>query len=146
MLITNLDTNIDYKKCQNEQQFKKMFLSNLKDKDKYYLFCIETEETVQGFPDVLCIDKKTHKVWFEEFKYTKTGKIKFQSTQPAFYRKYSDLSIHIIAYNSLTNTVHCIFINELFDKDSLYFMNEKAEVDLLRVEKELKDESPNYKS
>ena len=38
-------------------------------------FCIETEETVKGFPDVMFIDNDTKKTWFAEFKFTKTGKI-----------------------------------------------------------------------
>ena len=127
-------TLTDFSKCKDEQQFKMKFLKHAKNKNDFYTFCIETEETVKGFPDVLCIKKDTEKVSFEEFKFTKTGKIKFQPSQPAFYRKYITLPISIIAYNAKTNKVHWFQTFELFDKESPYYMNEKAEVDLCQAE------------
>lgn len=127
-------TLTDFSKCKDEQQFKMKFLKHAKNSGDFYTFCIETEETVKGFPDVLCIKKDTDKVSFEEFKYTKTGKIKFQPSQPAFYRKYITLPISIIAYNAKTNKVHWFQTFELFDKESPYYMNEKAEVDLCQAE------------
>lgn len=130
-----LKTDVDYSKCKNEQEFKMLFIKSAKNQKDFYTFCIETEETVKGFPDVLCIHKETGVASFEEFKYTKTGKIKFQPTQPAFYKKYNDLPIVIVAYNAKTAKVHWIGIRELFDKSSPYYMNEKAEVDLCRAEK-----------
>ena len=125
-----LPNTADYSKCKNEQEFKMLFLKSAKNRNDFYTFCIETEETVKGFPDVLCIQKETDKVSFEEFKYTKTGKIKFQPTQTAFYKKYFTLPIIIVAYNAKTDKVHTFMTNELFDKNSPYYMNEKAEVDL----------------
>ena len=98
------------------------------------MFCIETEETVKGFPDVLCIHKETDLASFEEFKYTKTGKIKFQPTQPAFYKKYSTLPIIVVAYNAKTDKVHFFKTHELFDKESPYYMNVNSEVDLNKAE------------
>ena len=124
----------NYSKCKNEQEFKMKFLKNAKNKQDFYCFCIETEETVKGFPDVLCVEKNTDKASFEEFKYTKTGKIKFQPTQPSFYKRYSTLPICVVAYNAKSDKVHWIMTHELFDKESPYYMNEKEEVDLCKVE------------
>lgn len=129
-----LKDNISYLKCKNEQEFKMMFLKKARNKQDFYSFCIETEETVKGFPDVLCLEKSTDKASFEEFKYTKTGKIKFQPTQPAFYKKYSTLAIGIVAYNAKSNKVHFFMTRELFNKESPYYMDEKAEVDLNKAE------------
>lgn len=130
-----LKTDVDYSKCKNEQEFKMLFLKNIANKDDFQYFCIETEETVKGFPDVLGIHKGTNLAQFAEFKYTKTGKIKFQPTQPAFYKKYTNLVINVIAYNAKTAKVHWFLTDELFMKASLYYMNEKAEVDLCKAEK-----------
>ena len=124
----------NYSKCKNEQEFKMKFLKNAKNKQDFYCFCIETEETVKGFPDVLCVEKVTDKATFEEFKYTKTGKIKFQPTQPSFYKRYSTLPICVVAYNAKSDKVHCFMTHELFDKESPYCMNEKSEVDLCKAE------------
>lgn len=124
----------NYSKCKNEQEFKMKFLKNAKNKQDFYCFCIETEETVKGFPDVLCVEKNTDKASFEEFKYTKTGKIKFQPTQPSFYKRYSTLPICIVAYNVKSDKVHCFMTHELFNKESPYYMNEKSEVDLCKAE------------
>lgn len=129
-----LESKVNYSKCKNEQEFKMLFLKSAPNKNQFYTFCIETEETVKGFPDVLCIEKTTDKVSFEEFKYTKTGKIKFQPTQPAFYKKYFTLPIIVVAYNVKTDKVHTFMTNKLFDKNSPYYMNEKAEVDLCKAE------------
>lgn len=136
-----LQNTADYSKCKNEQEFKMLFLKHIPNKEAFNHFCIETEETVKGFPDVLCIDKVTKQVYFLEFKFTKSGKIKFQPTQPAFYKKYKDLDIMVIAYNAKTDKVHSFMTNELFMKESPYCMNEKAEVDLNIAEVE--DESFN---
>lgn len=129
-----LESKVNYSKCKNEQEFKMLFLKSATNKNQFYTFCIETEETVKGFPDVLCIEKTTDKVSFEEFKYTKTGKIKFQPTQPAFYKKYFTLPVIVIAYNAKTDKVHTFMTNKLFDKNSPYYMNEKVEVDLCKAE------------
>ena len=130
-----LPNTADFTKCKNEQEFKMLFIKSAPNKKDFHMFCIETEETVKGFPDVLCIHKETDLASFEEFKYTKTGKIKFQPTQPSFYKKYYHLPIKVIAYNAKTLTVHYIMKEDLFRESGAYKMNEKAEVDLCRAEK-----------
>ena len=75
----------DYINCRNEQQFKMKWLRLNKDPNVTH-FCIETGETVKGFPDVMFVGNNTKKVHFDELKYTNTGKIKFQRSQHAFYK------------------------------------------------------------
>lgn len=119
----------DFSVCKNEQQFKMMFIKEVLSKSYDVVFPIETEETVAGFPDVMAI--KDEKVTLFEFKYTKTNKIKFQPTQPAFYRKYKGkLNIIIIAYSLKKNAVDTIPSDFLFTEGNPYKMNEKAEVTL----------------
>ena len=128
-----LQNTADFTKCKNEQQFKMKWLK-INELSHFTKFCIETEETVKGFPDVMFIDNDTKQTWFAEFKFTKNGKIKFQPTQPSFYKKYYHLPIKVIAYNAKTDKVHTFMTNELFMKASPYYMNERAEVDLNKAE------------
>ncbi len=122
-----------YSKCQNEQQFKMAWLKQQEGRG-YTRFCIETEETVKGFPDVLEINKFKSTCSFYEFKYTKTGKIKFQPTQPAFYKAHPELRIQVVAYNAKTGMVHEFDVGCLFNKTCEYALNDKAEVDLTKAE------------
>lgn len=128
-----LSVRLDYTKCKNEQQFKMLYIKEWNKGESTY-FCIETEETIKGFPDVLSINKKTQTAFFQEFKYTQNGKIKFQPTQPSFYKAHADLNIAVVAYNWLTDKVHIFSVKELFKNGSPYQMNDKAEVDLRRAE------------
>lgn len=130
-----METNIDFSDCKNEQQFKMKYIKNILRPQFEKVFCIETEETVKGFPDVMCLAGKEDSIphaFFYEFKYSNAqGKIKFQPTQPAFYRaNNSIMHIHIIAYNKKTNEVAEFTVGCLFNEDSPYNMNEKAEVQL----------------
>lgn len=122
----------DFSDCKNEQQFKMKYIKTMFKPFYDRVFCIETEETVKGFPDVMCLSGT--KAYFFEFKYSNAqGKIKFQPTQPAFYRlnnKY--MHIWIVAYNKKTNTVvqfpaGCMSCNK---EGAQYYINEKAEVQL----------------
>ena len=122
-----------FAKCTDEQSFKMKYLKET-ESNKSSTFCIETEETVKGFPDVLRVDNTDKTTTLIEFKFTKTGKIKFQPTQPAFYKKYYHLPVKIVAYNAKTHCIHQFMKEHLFWKDSSYEMNEKAEVDLCTAE------------
>lgn len=124
-----------YKDCKNEQQFKMSIIKDYLKEIFDCVFCIETEETVQGFTDVMCLYKNLNgstSALFYEFKYSnKNGKIKFQPTQPAFYKKYNDvMQIIVVAYDQRTKTVVKFSSSCLFDTKSPYYMNEKAEVQL----------------
>lgn len=129
------ESGFAYKDCKNEQQFKMSCIKDYFKKVYDCVFCIETEETIQGFPDVMCLYKNLNvgtSVLFYEFKYSnKSGKIKFQPTQPAFYKKYNDImQIVIVAYDQRTKKAVKFPSSCLFDKESPYYMNEKAEVQL----------------
>lgn len=123
---------IDYSDCKNEQQFKMKYIKNELKRMYRHVFCIETEETIAGFPDVLVLDY-LGKATFFEFKYSSSGgKIKFQPTQPAFYRKHPDLDIYVVAYNKKTSSVVTFSSQTLSTKqnEGTFYMNEKAEVQL----------------
>lgn len=127
--------------CKNEQQFKMAYIKGRLRKPSnkaQSIFCIETEETVQGFPDVMEVISAGvgNHAYFYEFKFSdKTGKIKFQPTQPAFYRNNSNLNVTVIAFNQKTGTVHKFSTSELFEPRGRYALNIKAEVNLCRAEK-----------
>ena len=130
-----------YLTCKDEQDFKKLYcVTELK--KKYHLtvqkiFCIETEETVAGFPDVmeLLIDS-TIRAHFYEFKFSdRRGNIKFQPTQPAFYKMNPEMEICVVAYNCVSKRVHLFRTNEILDKESPYYTT-NARINLCAVEKE----------
>lgn len=74
----------DYKDCSSEQEFKMEWIRHHR-KEYARVWCIETEETAGGFPDVLCI-KKDGRAELYEFKKAKAGDaIEFEPTQPAFF-------------------------------------------------------------
>lgn len=123
-----------YADCQSEQAFKNKYL-RLNTSPYFEAFCLETEETVRGFPDVLVIRKEDRTCTMMEFKFTKTGKIKFQPTQPSFYRSHKYMDIMVVAYNAKTRVLHQFGTDALFSDGSIYRMNEKAEVDLGKAEK-----------
>ena len=120
----------NYNKCKNEQDFKMTWFKKFK---KYYadMFCIETEETVGGFPDVMALgyNQQAH---FFEFKFTKTGKIKFQPTQPAFYKAHNTMDINVIALWVKDDKAvpYQFSVKELFVKGSPFELNERGEVNL----------------
>lgn len=135
-MITN---TFDYSACNNEQKFKMLYIKNvLKKTDYIYVYPIETEETIRGFPDVMCLKEKQGYMLadFYEFKISdKSGKIKFQPTQPAFYKSSADLKVNVVALNKRSGKVHNFKVADLFDSNSVYKMNEKAEVNLNKGER-----------
>ena len=131
-----------YLTCKEEQDFKKLYIvSELRKKYEntvQKIFCIETEETVAGFPDVmeLLIDS-TIRAHFYEFKFSdKRGNIKFQPTQPAFYKSNEDLKVQIVAYNRKSQRVHVFSASEILDKSSPYHTTNRR-INLCNVEKEV---------
>ena len=85
------------KQYKNEADFKKDFVDALR-KEGYTVFCVETEETEPGFPDVMAIhDGMTS---FFEMKITdKKGIFKMQKTQPVFYKRYPNLDITVVVHD-----------------------------------------------
>lgn len=142
------DVNDTYAGCENEQQFKKLYCvteikqtytRNVNVKQK--IFCIETEETVAGFPDVMELVTisagSCTQAFFYEFKISDwSGSIKFQPTQPAFYKHNSELPIKVVAYNRFSKRVHVFRANDIFNKESPYYTT-NARINLNGVEREV---------
>jgi len=134
----------DFVKCKDEQAFKRLYCNlRLEQKEavtvKQKLICIETEETVAGFPDVMELTtfcgKTTAK--FYEFKISDSyGNIKFQPTQPAFYKNNYELDITVFAYNKKSQRVHVFSASEIFDKASPYYTTNRR-INLTVAEKEI---------
>jgi hypothetical protein len=143
-LISNVSDT--YTGCENEQQFKKLYcVTELKKQRRsgQKIFNIETEETVAGFPDVMELwtanlqAGSCTQAFFYEFKISDlSGSIKFQPTQPAFYKHNSELPIKVVAYNRFSKRVHVFSTNEIFDKNSPYYTT-NGRVGLTGAEKEL---------
>ena len=118
----------DFADCHTEQPFKMKYI-NLRMKKmrtNSKIFCIETEETCAGFPDVIELQTisagSCTQIFFYEFKCSDhNGNIKFQATQPAFYKANKELGIKVIAYNQYSRRVHLFSTNEMFNKDSPYY-------------------------
>lgn len=119
------------KNIKNEKEFKRSILTSLKNTKNFLaLFEIETEETVLGFPDVLAITRENRAVLYE-FKYSnKQGIIKFQPTQPAFYKAHKELDIEIIALDVRFNNYHIIQASELFTEKGMYKISDNGKVKL----------------
>lgn len=140
-LISNVSE--DYAHCKNEQEFKKLYVTKelYKRNSGQKIFCIETEETVAGFPDVMELVTisagSCTQAFFYEFKISDlSGSIKFQPTQPAFYKHNSELPIKVVAYNRFSKRVHVFSTNEISNKDSPYYTT-NGRVGLTGVEKEI---------
>ena len=132
-----------YEECKTEQAFKYEWIKRHKG-DYLKLFCIETEETVKGFPDVLGIretdvmDKELNVVakvqtpCFMEFKLAKRGRIKFQPTQPAFYKAHKELDILVISLAEYYGKYYIVDfpVSALFEKNGTFELNGMNEVDL----------------
>lgn len=138
----------DFVTCDNEQQFKKLYcVSRLKRSTpalpEQKIFCIETEETVAGFPDVMELETSRFNgclvttARFYEFKISdKNGNIKFQPTQPSFYKQNDELDIKVVAYNRSSRRVHLFNAREIFDRMSPY-NSTNGRINLTEVERSI---------
>lgn len=88
---------------------------------QYTRFEIENEEKEPGMPDVLSISsERDHFAYFTEFKISNDkGVIKFQKTQPLFYRRHSGLPIEILAWDVPRSRVVLITPEEVVAAKSL---------------------------
>lgn len=122
---------LNKKNLKNEKEFKRYMIEVLKGTKSFLgIFEIETEETVLGFPDVLAITNENKAVLYE-FKYSnKQGVIKFQPTQPAFYKENNKLDIEILAFDVRFNNYHIIQACELFTEKSRYKISDNGKVKL----------------
>lgn len=83
---------------KNEADFKRDFMEELR-KAGGTSFCIESEETEPGFPDVLEI-KGGKAVLYEMKLANKKGIFKMQKTQPRFYKTYPNLKIYVVIWDN----------------------------------------------
>lgn len=82
---------------------------------------IENEEKAPGMPDVLSISNK-HPAYLTEFKISDDkGVIKFQKTQPLFYKRHKNLSIGILAWDRQHKRVVYIEPSEVLAVKGLNF-------------------------
>ena len=92
------------KQFKTEAAFKSWFVDVLRG-DGGTPFCIETEETEPGFPDVLEI-KGGKAVLYEMKLANKKGIFKMQKTQPLFYKKHQNLQIYVVVWdNAMSNYI-----------------------------------------
>ena len=122
---------LNNKNLKNEKEFKRYMIEIMKGTKSFLgIFEIETEETVLGFPDVLAITSENRAVLYE-FKYSnKQGVIKFQPTQPAFYKAHKELDIEIIALDVRFNNYPIIQAYELFTEKGRYKISDNGKVKL----------------
>ena len=115
--------------CKTEQEFKMWYIASILRAQYEEVFCIETEETVRGFPDVMCI-KKDGRVVFFEFKYTDAKKIEFKPSQSAFYKAHPKLNIWVIAYKAKTDEIIEFPVWDMSTRegDKRYYMDSKNRV------------------
>ena len=83
---------------KNEAEFKKDFVELLRTAGGTP-FCIESEETEPGFPDVLEI-RKTEAILYEMKITDRHGIFKMQKTQPRFYKTYPNLRIYVVIWDN----------------------------------------------
>ena len=108
-----------------EREFENVCIEEMAtaNKNKAY-YPIETEETQDGFPDAIEVDKNLSKCGFLEFKVSdERGKIKFRKSQPIFYKKNYFLNIDIVAFDSRDGSVHRFPVSSLFDTKDKHFLN-----------------------
>jgi hypothetical protein len=136
-----------YKNCKNEQQFKMLFIRNELQRKDNAVFCIETEETVLGFPDVMLVRQEVYHdmkrditlpgnfTEFYEFKISDAyGNIKFKPTQPSFYKRHDKLNVQVVALNRKSGKVHIFSTGDLAMQKSKYFLNAHNSVSLDKAE------------
>ena len=94
---------------KNEAEFKKAFLAKMRQKHKNITFFeIENEEKSPGMPDIIATSYEAPSVW-TEIKYAgKDGKIKFQPSQPLWYKQNKTLRIQIVVWDSRRG--QCIYL------------------------------------
>jgi hypothetical protein len=87
-----------------ENVFKRDWIHRNTESGKGRYFCIETEETVGGFPDVLAVFSSGNTSFlqlcaFFEFKVSDaSGMVRFRRSQLAFMKRNSDLAISTVAW------------------------------------------------
>lgn len=105
-MLQNTRYNVSKKKFAYEEELKRWFRDYaIELKLVKYMFFIETEETVRGFPDAICVDFD-NTIIFVEFKFSsKYRDIVFRNDQVVFWSKHKDVPYFIVYYDSSSQTV-----------------------------------------
>jgi hypothetical protein len=83
-----------------ESRFKKDLIKYWESiNDGWHYFCVESPDTMRGFPDVLAISDRGRYQLYELKVSDNKGFIKFERTQPLFYKKHGGLHALVVAWN-----------------------------------------------
>jgi hypothetical protein len=102
-----------------ESRFKADYIKHRGERDGgWRYFRIETEETENGFPDVLALHRQGYILL--EFKVSDPkGVVSFRRSQLAFYRRNPDLAIGICAWHVPSGRSLCIGARRILDAKTL---------------------------
>jgi hypothetical protein len=105
----------------SERQFKKAIIRFWEDTGRVDdVLEIENEEKAPGMPDVLCFAEG--KCTLVEFKLSDSKSvIKFQRTQPLFYKQHPSLCIRILAWDAPRSSVVIIYPATIIAAKSLRY-------------------------
>jgi hypothetical protein len=95
--------------------------------DGWRYFCIESPDTAAGFPDVLAANDRG-KYELYEFKVSDDkGVLKFEKTQPLFYKQHSGLRMMVVAWDVPKQSLAFVSTDHVVAAKSLWFrLPEKA--------------------
>lgn len=122
-VMTDDALNIKHPSTMSETFFKEEYLKLLRRNfGRASFFCIETEETEPGMPDVLGVMRDKTGTVFLEFKVADNRRmIKFQHTQPSWYYRNSMLPIYIVAFDPITRLTFTMSPDHALSLRTLYY-------------------------
>jgi hypothetical protein len=83
-----------------EARFKKDLIKRWEARnDGWHYFCVESPDTMRGFPDVLAISDRGRYQLYELKVSDNKGFIKFERTQPLFYKKHDGVHALVVAWD-----------------------------------------------
>jgi Holliday junction resolvase len=106
---------------KSEKQFKAAVIAWYKSRPEIdYVFEIENEEKEPGMPDLLVTSGSEYSMVEVKFS-SKSSTIKFQKSQPLFYRRHPYLNVVIIAWDSQRNCAVQIEPAEILETKALRY-------------------------
>jgi hypothetical protein len=123
---------------QSEAKFKAAIIKLWKSEGIFdEIFCIETEETEPGFPDVMVKlnDQEVYK--FFEFKVSDAkGLIEFTKNQPRFYLFHRGMDIQVLAldnrvpFDKDSRSMVMFPVSKIFEKGGQFELSDRRQVQL----------------
>lgn len=103
---------------KNEQDFKMAWIRSCTERalPGTRFFCVETEETEPGFPDVMTLSFKQTAKFFEMKLADAKDNFTLQPTQPLFYRGHTDMNISIMVWSNKRNKLYKINASEIITR------------------------------